>query len=215
MNAISKLCSFILIAILGGCAQTSALSQLTPFGSGDEAETTASIVSEEAGPENGPPLPVKNAFRGSAGKAERLASSSEKAGSKQAGLSLGALSDVKLFTATAYAPAATQWDDKPIGVYTKLAQQIHACWFKPGAPKLIDHGFHAEVAPNNPSEAKIIIYKKDPNGKRGLQAFRISIDSSLNGATVTAENRRLDKKLDESFRTDLARWSKGNSACAG
>lgn len=204
-----------MIAALSGCAQTSGLAQLTLLSSDEEAQPEIAAQGSDSDPAEGPPLPIRNAWR-KGNDAAKLASSSSKGEFKQAGLTLPSLPDVKLFTATAaYAPNATQWSDPPITVYTQLAQQIHACWFTPGAPKLTNHGFHAEVAPDDASTAKIIIYQKDPNGKRGLQVFRISIDGALTGSTVTAENRRLEKSLETSFRTDLARWSKGNRDCKG
>jgi hypothetical protein len=197
----------LLIALLGGCSQNAGLqkfSQLLP-GGGEETAAEAETVEED--PAGGPPLPERNARR--AGVAEN-ASDGE---TEQAGLTLPNLPDVKLFTASAYAPDTTQWDEKPVLVYTRLAQQIRACWLTPGASKLPDHGFHAEVGPGDPDEAKIILYKKAEDGRRGLQAFSLTIDGKLTGSTVSARNRKLDKKLDQAFKSDLARWSKGDQNC--
>ncbi len=217
MNVFANLCAFLLIAALSGCAQNSGLSQLSILSAGGTAESADDRGSVSDEPQNGqdtaaasPPLPIRNAYRG--GDREATASL---AGSAGIGLVLPGLPDVKLFTATAYAPDATLWDDPPVAVYTTIAQQIHACWFTPGASKLPGHAFHAEVAPGNTTSAKIIIYKKDLEGKRGLQAFRISIDDAVSGSTVATENRRLEKPLETSFKTDLARWSKGNLKCQG
>ncbi|MEJ2123295.1 MAG: hypothetical protein P8Y67_11675 [Alphaproteobacteria bacterium] len=99
----------------------------------------------------------------------------------------------------------------PTAAYTLLAQRIHSCWLTPAAPKLPNHGFHAEVAPNS-EHAKIIIYKKTANNKRGLQVYRIIINSGMT-SSVFAENRRLDAKMDASFKRDIARWLKGDSSC--
>ncbi len=216
MDRFYKLCGFVLIAALSGCAQNLSVPQFSVFGGGNDSDgiETASLGEDgtaEPGSGDGPPLPVRNLVRKTDGDTQ-TASSSDNGETQQAGLALPNLSDVKLFTATAYAPKITQWDDPPITVYTQLAQQIRACWFKPAAPKLTNHGFHADVAPGSTS-ATIIIYQKDPNGKRGLQAFRISIDSNLTGSTVTAQNRRLDKPLDVSFRGDLASWASGGRDC--
>jgi hypothetical protein len=206
MKATAKLCGLFLIAALGGCAQNGGLPQIALLGS-NGAEPEATAEASAADPAGGPPIPVRNERR-------VRASSSEDGQTKQAGLSLPGLSDVKLFTASAaYAPDTTQWDGRPVAVYTQLAQQIHACWLTPAAPKLADHGFHAEVGPGDPDEAKIIIYRKAANGKRGLQAFRILINGTATGSLVKAENRRLEKKLDQAFKTDLSNWANGRRDC--
>jgi hypothetical protein len=197
----------LLIALLGGCSQNAGLQQFSQLLPGGGEETAAEAESPEEDPAGGPPLPERNARR--AGVAE----SASEGETEQAGLTLPNLSDVKLFTASAHAPDTTQWDEKPVLVYTRLAQQIRACWLTPAAPKLPDHGFHAEVGPGDPDEAKIILYKKAEDGRRGLQAFSLTIDGQLTGSTVRALNRKLDNKLDQAFKSDLARWSKGDQNC--
>jgi hypothetical protein len=197
----------LLIALLGGCSQNAGLQQFSQLLPGGGEETAAEAESVEEDPAGGPPLPERNARR--AGVAE----SASEGETEQAGLTLPNLSDVKLFTASAHAPDTTQWDEKPVLVYTRLAQQIRACWLTPAAPKLPDHGFHAEVGPGDPDEAKIILYKKAEDGRRGLQAFSLTIDGQLTGSTVRALNRKLDNKLDQAFKSDLARWSKGDQNC--
>jgi hypothetical protein len=109
--------------------------------------------------------------------------------------------------------AAVQTKGSPVETYSMLAQQIHACWLKPGAPMLPNHGLHAEVTPNEPDTAKIIIFEKAPDNKRGLQVFRITINGGSGGSTITSENRRLDAKLDGAFKGDLTRWAKGDTSC--
>jgi hypothetical protein len=197
----------LLIALLGGCSQNAGLQQFSQLLPGGGEETATEAESPEEDPAGGPPLPERNARR--AGVAE----SASEGETEQAGLTLPNLSDVKLFTASAHAPDTTQWDEKPVLVYTRLAQQIRACWLTPAAPKLPDHGFHAEVGPGDPDEAKIILYKKAEDGRRGLQAFSLTIDGQLTGSTVRALNRKLDNKLDQAFKSDLARWSKGDQNC--
>ncbi|MGF1620683.1 MAG: hypothetical protein ACFCUR_08725 [Rhodomicrobiaceae bacterium] len=207
MKARATVWYVLLIALLGGCSQSAGLqqfSQLLPGGGEETAEETESAEEDLAG---GPPLPERNASR--AGVAE-TASDGE---TQQAGLTLPDLSEVKLFTASTYAPDTTQWDEKPVLVYTRLAQQIRACWLTPAAPKLPGHGFHAEVGAGDADEAKIILYKKAEDGKRGLQAYSLTIDGQLTGSTVSAQNRKLDKKLDQAFKSDLARWSRGDQSC--
>lgn len=208
MGATAKFCGLLLIAALAGCAQNSGLPKLALFGSGDGGDTGSVAQDGDAGPAGGPPIPARNERRKLAGGSGAVDDEA-----KPDSLSLPKLADVKLFNATAYAPDTTQWNDKPVAVYTQLAQQIRACWLTPGAPKLVDHGFHAEVGATDADEASIIIYKKDANGKRGLQAFRILINGTLTGSAVKAENRRLDKKLDQAFKTDISLWAQGQLAC--
>ncbi|NJM33451.1 MAG: hypothetical protein HC850_00745 [Rhodomicrobium sp.] len=212
MRAIWKLCGAAWIAALAGCAQTSGLAQLGLLGGSENTAQEADIqVRLAAAPDGAPPMPARNERRKE--QQAKGAASDDSGAKRTVGLSLPSLSDVKLFTATAYAPDTTQWDNVPVAVYTALAQQIRACWFTPGTPKLTNHGFHADVASGEAKSATIIIYEKATDGKRGLQAFRVSIDGGSSSSTVRAENRKLDKKLDASFKSDLERWSKGNMSC--
>jgi len=200
MAVIAKLCCVLVIAGLAGCAQNAGLPGLGLLPSGEAATADAT---EAAG--GHPPLPVRNTERraqGAGGERE----------SGTAGL-LASLPNVELLTASTYAPDRTQWDDQPVAVYTRLAKKIRGCWLSPTAPKLENHAFHAEVGTSDAKTAKIIIYKKANDGQRGLQAFRIQIDSELTGSIVKAENRRLDKDLEQTFKADLARWSKGDASC--
>ena len=225
MRAVASLSGLMLVAALSGCASVSGLPDMSLFGGGD-AETTASAP-ETAGVEvaEAPPLPVRDIRKRRQAKPGTLLASGPRPKDekpkdeklkeeKQASLALPSLPDVKLFTNTAYAPDQVNWDGAPVAVYTQLAQQIRACWLAPATTKLTKHGFHAEVSPDS-SNAKIVIYEKDPQGKRGVQAFRIDISGGSSGSTVHSENRRLDKTMDVAFKADLARWSKGNQGCKG
>ncbi len=217
MQGAARLCGIALIAALSGCAQGSGLAQISLLGSGPSADAVpdAAATTPETDDPHMPPVPDRNARRVKGG-ATKVAAASDGSPSQSGGLSLSGIANVKLFTATASnAPDTTQWEQAPIAVYTQLAQQIHACWLTPGSPKLTNHGFHADVAPGGSNTATIILFQKDPNGKRGLQAFRISIDGALTGSTVRAENRRLDKPLELSFKSDLVRWSQGKLDCHG
>jgi hypothetical protein len=220
MRAVASLFGIALIAALGACAPMSGLPDMSLFGGGN-AEATASAP-EAASVEVAvaPPLPARDLRKRQTKPGTQLASGPRpKEGNpkedKQASLALPSLSDVKLFGATAYVPDSANWEGAPVAVYTQLAQQIRACWFTPVTSKLTNHGFHAEVSPNDNDNAKIIIYEKDPQGKRGVQAFRINISGGSGGSTVHSENRRLDQALDVAFKSDLARWSKGDHACKG
>jgi hypothetical protein len=206
MRAIAIICGLTLAGGLSACAQSTGLSSLSLAGAGEPVDAGMTVASNGVEDAGGPPLPIRDERRS---KSDPGATGEQ----KQAGLTLPRLSDVKLFTASAYAPDSAQWDMPPVDVYSQLAQRIHACWFTPGAPKLPDYGFHADVEPGDEGDAKIIIYKKDPEGKRGLQAFRIVISGGPTGSTVRAENKRLDSKLEQSFKLDLARWAKGKPDC--
>ena len=228
MRAVASLSGLVLFTALSGCASMSGLPDVSLFNSGN-AETTAASKPEAAPAVEiaaAPPLPARNVRKRQVKKpGTQLASGPRPKADKpqeekpkeeqQASLALPGLPDVKLFTAAGYAPDSVSWDGAPVAVYTQLAQQIRACWLTPGKSKLTNHGFHAEVSPNDSSNAKIIIYEKDPQGKRGVQAFRINISGGSSSSTVQSENRRLDKTLDVAFKADLARWSKGDQGCKG
>ncbi len=216
MHSIAKLAGLALLASLSACAQTSGLSQLKLLGGSDDEKLPAATQSEAVEVANAPPLPVREERRRKSADAARLAAVTGDDGKKnqQSGFSLPSLASTKLFTASAYAPDSVEWEQSPISVYTVLAQRIRACWLKPGAPKLANHGFHAEVAPGG-SNAMIVIYQKDPDGKRGLVAFRIQISGGESSSTVKGDNRRLDSKLDDAFKADLAGWAKGKPDCSG
>lgn len=224
MRAVASLSGMALLA-LSGCAPVSGLPDMSLFGNGG-TETTAASGPETAGIEvaGAPPVPVRNARKRDSKPGTQLAAGprakDEKSREeqpkeeKQASLGLSGLTDVKLFTATGYAPDSVSWEGAPVAVYTQLAQQIRACWLAPRTTKLTNHGFHAEVSPDS-SNAKIVIFEKDPQGKRGVQAFRINISGGSSSSTVQSENRRLDKAMDTAFKSDLARWAKGDQGCKG
>jgi hypothetical protein len=100
-----------------------------------------------------------------------------------------------------------------VETYSMLAQQIRACWLKPSKPLLPNHGFYAEMSPKKPDTAKIILYKKEPNNRRGLQAFRIMIEGGFGGTTIISKNRRVSADLEATFKSDIARWAKGDTNC--
>jgi hypothetical protein len=225
MRAVASLSGMVLVATLSACAPMSGLPDMSLFGGGN-AETTASSEPEAVGVEVAapPPLPARDLRKRKVKRGTQLASGARPKNEKlkeekpkeekQASLVLPGLPDAKLFAAATYAPESVNWDGAPLAGYTQLAQQIRACWLAPATTKLPKHGFHAEVSPDS-SNAKIVIYEKDPQGKRGVQAFRINISGGSSGSAVQSENRRLDKALDVAFKSDLARWSKGEQGCKG
>src|SRR5690606_24726270 len=149
--------------------------------------------------EEGMPLPVRNSLRAGVATA-----SAEKSGGGLFALpKLPQLPDVEALAAAA-APiepsSVSQWEENPVGVYTVLARQIHSCWLNPAAPKLDNHGLHAEVASGNADKATIVVYQKNEEGRRGSHVFRIDIHGEFSGSSVEAKNRKLEKKQDFSFR---------------
>lgn len=224
MRAVASLSGVALLMALSACAPMSGLPDVSLFG-GRSAETTAASGVEDAGVDvaGAPPVPARNVHKRKTKPGTQLASGprpkeakpteAKPTEEKQASLRLPSLPEVTLFAAASDAPDSVSWDGAPVAVYTQLAQEIRACWLAPTTTKLPNHGFHAEVSPNDTNTAKIIIYEKDPQGKRGVQAFRINISASGDSSTVQSENRRLDKTLDVAFKADLARWSKGNQGC--
>jgi hypothetical protein len=218
MRAVAGLVLIALVAGLSACAPMSGLPEISVFGGGqaDAPAGTPDIAGIEVA--NAPPLPARNLHKRQPKAGTQLAAAPALAPAKeekQAALSVPSLSDVKLFGAAAYAADQSNWEGGPIAVYTQLAQQIRLCWLMPGKTKLTNHGCHAEVSPDDGNAAKIVIFEKDPEGKRGVQAFRINISGGSSGSTVQSENRRLDKDMEAAFKADLVRWSKGDQSCKG
>lgn len=229
MRAIRGLAAFAVVASLGACAQSTSMPDIGLFGGGPEptaapapAAPPKQVVAEK--PAANAPAASRNAKKAAPAKgstavaaakapaapANTAAKEQESSGS---GLSFGSLSQMTLFTGST-TPDSVETRAAPVATYSMLAQRIHACWFTPGKPQLTNHGFHAEVAPNGSGDAKIIIYEKGPDNKRGIQVFRITISGSgSSSSVVSSENRRLDAKLDAAFKADLARWAKGDDRC--
>lgn len=218
MGAVRTAGVVLFVAALGGCAQGAGLMNLPLLQSGGGADQTASAEPAPSAAtaavtdgKGGPPLPERNARRVAQAQAARPAEARQ-----SGGLSLSALTDVKILSAPATVSDSSEWEGRPVAVYSQLAQQIRSCWLTPGASKLPGHGFHADVAAGDPSEAKIILYEKAPDGKRGLQAYRLVIEGrGSSNSFVKAENRKVDAKLDQSFKADLARWAGGRRECKG
>lgn len=203
------LCGILLTVLPGGCGGVSSLPDLDVTQTGTLSEPVADENAAELADatEEGMPLPVRNTIRaGIIAEAEQ---------SDGEGLfSLPDLPDVEdLATASAEPSIITQWKETPVGVYTILARQIHSCWLNVQAPKLKNHGLHAEVASGNADKALIVIYKKNKEGRRDFSVFRIEIHSGFTGSSVEVQNRKLNKDQDFEFREDIARWSQGDQQC--
>lgn len=213
MKMKATLCGLISAAMLAGCGSLSNLPQfelsdagssLTSFDSTDDNADPVAVADDGSTP----PLPVRNTGRAGGNNDTKTAANNQPL------LSLPSIEDVEIFTAAPAEPSTvSEWNIKPVAVYTKLAKQIHACWLNPAAPKLKDHSFHAEVGSGNAQDASITLFKKNEDGRRGLQAFRIEIQGTLSGSSVEAKNRRLEKSQDFAFRADLIRWAEGREEC--
>lgn len=211
-----------LALLLGGCAQSVGLpgaDLLNAAQPSDESnDPLLATIDEDTG--GSPPLPHRNEQRlalaaNSNGKAAGSdGSNGQNTPEEGSAFSLAGLPSLNVLTAgTSTAPQNVSSDASAIETYTIIARQINSCWLNRVAPKLTDHGFHADVAPGDTKEARIIIYKKAPDGKRGLQAFKISIVQGITGSIIASENRKLDTKQDNEFRADLARWAAGDPKC--
>lgn len=216
MRKMAKLWGLACVLILSGCANLSSIPDIQLPGSGESlvdwggADDAAS--DEQLAGNGAPPLPQRNIARTGAGSTRHAANAS--GGADGPLLSLPNLEDVEIFTAATAEPSRiTSWDQKPVAVYTRLAKQIHSCWLNAAAPKLENHGFHAEVESGNAKKASIIIFQKH-EGRRGLQSFRIEVHGTIGGSSVEAKNRRLEKSQDLAFRADISRWAQGDYTCA-
>jgi hypothetical protein len=211
MRGYGILCGLVTAALLAGCGGLSNLSDLNVGSTGSLSQLPEDEFSRDS--EEGMPLPVRNALRAGV----ETASAEKNGGGGLFSLpDLPDLPDVEALAAAAPAEpsSVSQWEENPVGVYTVLARQIHSCWLNPAAPKLDNHGLHAEVAAGNADKATIIVYQKNEEGRRGSQVFRIEIHGEFSGSSVEAKNRKLDKTQDFAFREDIARWSRGDQQCS-
>lgn len=215
----------IMAALLGGCSVGSGLPDI-PMLTGSSADggsppaATAAVSTAEQ-----PPVPERNpkkkkqaapARTATATAANQAPPAAAKASESDSGFSLASLTQLNIFGGDGIsAPESVHSGASPIATYTYIAQQVHSCWLTPGAPKLPNHGFHADVSPKDANTAKIILYEKGPDKKRGTQVFKIVIGGSGGGSVITSDNYRLDARLDAAFKADLARWAKGDSNCRG
>ncbi len=220
MRAFAGLTGLVIVGMLGGCASSLNMPTLDTGLFSESGDATGAEDVASAPPSVPPPLPVRNpkmpriaSARQSQMAANRqnfdASSGAEQAGKKKTGTFLSQMNPFKVGTPIVSDRVDT--DLSTTAAYTVLAQQIHACWLTPSAPKLPQHGFHAEVAPNS-QHAKIVLYKKTADNKRGLQVYRIIIDSGMT-SSITAYNHKLSAKMDTDFKRDIARWIKGDTRC--
>ncbi len=100
----------------------------------------------------------------------------------------------------------------PAEVYSRVARQIRACWFKPSDPVLTKHVFRAEAAPDG-STTNLAIHEQTPEGRRGLKAFSVAFEPRGRNTSVTAQNHRMPYALGQVLVADVGRWASGNPIC--
>lgn len=222
MRVFTGVFGLVMVSMLGGCAGSVGMPSMGLWGdAADDASATQQAAAAPA-PAVIPPVPSRNPKKPKTAASSRTqlagaAPAAQKSPTPQTEAEEKPQSFLALMNPfgggdTPGASGNAQSDASPTATYTMLAQQIHACWLTPGAPKLPNHGFHAEVAPGGQGNAKIIIYEKAADGRRGTPVFRISITGGSTSA-ITSENYRLDAKLDATFKSDIARWVKGDNGC--
>jgi len=185
--------AIVVACLLAGCAQTNALLDGTTGSLGESAQT----ADASAAPGQ-PPLPTRR--------------NAQPARENTSGL-LSALPDIDL-SASSVAPISVTAQETPVNVYVRLARQIRRCWLGQDDPRLPGYGFRAEAKPGDAGEADIDIFKQVEGRKYGPHAFEVKISPRGSGALVRSTNRRLDDALVNTLRGDIARWTRGSSACA-
>lgn len=209
MRVFAGLTGVVIVAMLSGCASNLSMPTIDAGLFGERGDATGAVDVASAPPSVPPPLPARNPKKPGTAEGRHSRMAATQSNKKKHGTFLSQMNPFN--TGTPVVSDRVQTDLSPTAAYTVLAQQIHACWLKPGAPKLPNHGFHAEVAPNS-QHAKIVLYKKTANNRRGLLVYRIIIDSGMT-STIVAQNRKLSAKMDAGFKRDIARWMKGDSRC--
>jgi hypothetical protein len=233
MNAMLKLFRFavlpaaaLLMTACGGSLSGLDLSMITA--PSEEAAAAGQPQLTVLSPEETPPVPSRRPGkrpRGAAMASQQAPAASapvqtasagpEAANSEAAksdGFSLASLGNV-FTSAPGEGPDSILMDKPPVEAYSVLAQRIKYCWLNPSAPRLGNHGFHAEMAPGEVREAKMVVYEKAPDGRRGTTAYKIDISAESSGSLVSTRNARLNKADETAFKADLARWAKGDDRC--
>ena len=228
--------ALVLTALLAGCASSSGLGGLGLLGEGTQDASQAGAGGQvqltTLSPEETPPVPTRRP-----GKRPRVSTAAAVADaapaqpsptpaaapkSEGSGFSLASLGQINLFATTSTPEKAAEPESgpdsilvsqPPVAAYSLLAQRIKYCWLNPTSPRLPNHGFHAEMAPGEVKEAKMVVYEKAPDGRRGTSVFKVDITAETDGALVSAHNVRLEKATEAGFKADLERWAKGDDRC--
>jgi hypothetical protein len=214
----------LIAAALSGCAQSAGLGNLSLLGSGAPAEESAPAAEGQIvalAPGEIPPLPARRPGKRPRGPqlaeaktdapvANDAAQPAKPEGS--GGFSLASLGEA--FKAKeGEGPDTILVDQPPVEAYTQIASRIKYCWLNPSTPRLPNHGFHAEIAPGEAQEAKIIVYQKAEDGRRGTSVIKVNISAESSGSLISTQNSRLDPASTAAFKADLARWTKGDDRC--
>ncbi len=128
---------------------------------------------------------------------------------------LPTLDSVAALTAPAEEPPAGSATE----LYTKVARGAVACWFGANGPLKKDYIYHAEAdAPSRGGKAEITIHSRDPSNPnpRGPKAYLIKIDPKDEAnAVIATENLKMSGPVAAMMSSDVNRWSRGDTACAG
>ena len=224
--------ALLLTALLAGCASSSGLGGLALLGDAQTAQAAPDGQVQVATLEPGetPPLPTRRP-----GKRPRTATAKAKAAPPQpspppaaepksegSGFSIASLGQINLFSASATPEKAAEPESgpdsilvsqPPVAAYSVLAQRIKYCWLNATKPLLPNHGFFSELPPGEVRETKMIVYEKNAEGRRGTTVFAVDITADSGGSVVTSRNFKLDNATDGAFKSDLARWVKGDDRC--
>jgi hypothetical protein len=214
-------------ALLTGCGGAMSGLDLSLLNSTPASEEAAPAGDQPQlaalSPEETPPVPTRrpgkrprapaaNATQPAPAAAPEPAQTASAENAKPEGFSLASLGNA-FSSSPGEGPDSILMDKPPIEAYSLLAQRIKYCWLNPTGPRLPNHGFHAEMAPGEVREAKMVVYEKAPDGRRGTSAYKIDITAESNGALVSTRNVKLSKGDETAFKTDLARWAKGDDRC--
>jgi hypothetical protein len=234
LSMMLKPSALIMTAMLAGCAASSGLGGLGTLGEAgpDGAAPTpdAQVQLTALPPGETPPLPSRRPGKRpkAAARPVEVAAAQPAAPAEapkpesSGGFSLASLGG-GLFASTPAsaekaeepesAPDTVHLSQAPVAAYSLLAQRIKYCWLNATSPRLPNHGFHADLAPGEIREAKMVVYEKAPDGRRGTSVFKVDITGDADGSAVSSRNVRLDKATEAGFKADLARWAKGDDRC--
>jgi hypothetical protein len=220
-------------AMLAGCAASSGLGALGEAGpDGAAPSPDAQVQLTALAPSETPPLPSRRpgkrpkaaAAPVAVAAAQPAAPAEGQKPESSSGFSLASLGG-GLFASTPASgdkveeqqpdsgPDTVHLAQAPVAAYSLLAQRIKYCWLNVTSPRLPNHGFHAELAPGEIREAKMVVYEKNAEGRRGTSVFKVAITGDADGSTVSSQNVRLEKATEAGFKADLARWANGDDRC--
>lgn len=222
--------ALLIAASLSGCAQSAGLGNLSLLGGGEPAAEALPAGEGQIvalAPGDIPPVPPRRPGKRPAktqlaeantGSTSAAATSAEgaqppaKPEGGDTGFSLASLGEA--FKAKeGEGPDSILVEQPPVEAYSLIAARIKYCWLNPSTPRLPNHGFHAEIAPGEAQEAKIIVYQKAEDGRRGTSVVKVNIAAESSGSLISTQNSRLDAASTAAFKADLARWAKGDDRC--